>query len=255
MAEPPRPVAPQGRQPSDAPPQGRQPSDAPPQGRQPSNAPPQGRAPPAEPPGRRPALAVATEGYLDLALIRRLLRATGFAMGEVLWGEGRQTGKGGLSLRLPRYAEAARRGAAVFVLRDLDDDAPCAPNLLRGLKVETGGAFCLRIAVREAEAWLMADREGLARYLRLPPGLLPEDPEALADPKAALVAAARRSRSRPIREGFTARPGAGRPEGPDFVEHVERFTRLHWRPETAADRSDSLARALIRLAELRDRMR
>lgn len=203
---------------------------------------------------RRPALAVATEGYLDLALIRRLLGATGLAMGEVLWGEGRQTGKGGLSLRLPRYAAASGRGAAVFVLRDLDDDAPCAPQLLRDLGVETGGDFCLRIAVREAEAWLMADREALERFLHLAPGALPADPEALADPKAALVAAARRSRSPGVRAGFTARPGAGRPEGPEFVERIERFTRLHWRPEVAANRADSLARTLIRLAELRDRL-
>lgn len=197
-------------------------------------------------------VAVATEGYLDLAVIRRLLQLAGLRMGDVLWGEGRHTGKGGLSLRLGSYRAAAEAGQPFFVLRDLDNDAPCAPALLRELKAETGGLFCLRIAVREAEAWLIADRENLARYLRLRPSALPDDPEAVADPKATLAAAARRSRSRAIREGFVGRPGSGRPEGPDYAEHIERFTRLHWQPEVAAERSDSLLRTLLRLAELRE---
>lgn len=210
-----------------------------------------GRAPPAEP----LPLAVATEGYLDLALIARLFAATGFRIGEVLWGEGRNTGKGGLGLRLHRYRAATdRTGLPLFVLRDLDDDAACAPALLRRLEVETGGLFCLRIAVREAEAWLLADRAALAAYLHVAEAQLPEDPEALEDPKAALVAAARRSRAARIRAGFTARPGSGRPEGPEFVPRIERFTRLHWRPDVAAARADSLARALRRLGELRRRL-
>jgi hypothetical protein len=196
-------------------------------------------------------VSVAVEGYLDLAIVDRLFGLTGLERGDVLWGSGLGTGKGGLDKRVAGYRQAALHGRTMFVLRDLDHDAPCAPALLRGLNMTTGGPFCLRIAVREAEAWLIADRERLSDFLHLRPGSLPDTPEALDDPKAVLVAAARLSYSKPVRIGFTARPGSGRPEGPDYPEHIERFTRLHWHPEHAATRADSLARAIARLHQLR----
>jgi len=109
----------------------------------------------------------------------------------------------------------------------------------------------LRVAVREVEAWLLADRTTLARFLQVSRDLVPRDPESLPDPKATLVSIARRSRSRPIREGLPPRPGSGRSVGPLYVAQLSRFVTEHWDVEASADISQSLDRCLRALATLR----
>ena len=54
----------------------------------------------------------------------------------------------------------------VILLTDLDTD-PCAPmakaNLLKGLS-SVSPEFVINVAVDEAEAWLLADRDGILEY-------------------------------------------------------------------------------------------
>jgi len=54
------------------------------------------------------------------------------------------------------------------------------------------------VAVREVEAWLLADGTNFSRFLRVQEGALPKDVEAIKDPKACLIGLARKSRSREI---------------------------------------------------------
>lgn len=54
--------------------------------------------------------------------------------------------------------------------------------------------MCFRIAVREVEAWLLADAEQAAGFLAVPLARIPAEPETLPDPKATLIALAGRSR-------------------------------------------------------------
>ncbi len=62
----------------------------------------------------------------------------------------------------------------VILLMDLDTD-DCAPllksKLLNGISQSPN--FLMSIAVDEAEAWLMADREGFANYMGLPLDIIP----------------------------------------------------------------------------------
>jgi hypothetical protein len=110
--------------------------------------------------------------------------------------------------------------------------------------------MCLRVVVREVESWLLADREGLARFLGVAQTLIPKDPESLPDPKAAMISLARRSRRREVRDDMVPRPGSGRPIGPAYPARLIEFAANVWTPETAADRSDSLKRALRCLTRL-----
>ncbi|TVQ56621.1 MAG: hypothetical protein EA355_06430 [Rhodobacteraceae bacterium] len=73
-------------------------------------------------------VTIAGEGRLDLAILRRLCVDAGLAVARVVWGEGR-TGKDGLDQRLAGWAAGAAFGSPFIVLRDLDDDAPCAADL------------------------------------------------------------------------------------------------------------------------------
>lgn len=198
---------------------------------------------------------LAAEGPTDLAVMRRLLVEAGLDEGEVFWGEGRNTGKQGMTSRLQGWVAGAAVGRRIFVLRDLDHDAPCAGALRAALPPHDAPGLLLRVAVRQVEAWLIADRDRLAQALHVDPQRLPADPEAHPDPKQAIMEAAARSRSRAIKRGLPPRPGSGLRHGDDYAETLIGFARSTWSPRAAALRSDSLRRALLRLAEMRDLLR
>ena len=54
----------------------------------------------------------------------------------------------------------------VVLLIDLDND-DCAPLLIKKLVKDKNKDFIFNIAVDEAEAWLMADRENFASYFKI----------------------------------------------------------------------------------------
>jgi hypothetical protein len=110
--------------------------------------------------------------------------------------------------------------------------------------------MCFRIAVRSVEAWLLADREGLARFLGVPPVRIPADPDQLPRPKETLVQLATRSLRRVIRQDVVPRPGRGRPVGPAYSSQLIDFIESSWCPGLAAGFSDSLRRCQKRITEL-----
>lgn len=184
------------------------------------------------------------EGMLDEAVVRRLLAAVGARQVEVYGGQGKHD----LLRHLRGYNQAARHGPWL-VLVDLDDEE-CAPALCQRVLPQPAPGMCLRVAVREVEAWLLADREGLSRFLGVSPGRIPVDPEQVARPKELMVALAAASRRRDVREDLVPRPDSGRRVGPAYSSRLADFVRERWRPEVAAQRSRSLERCLARLKTL-----
>jgi len=107
--------------------------------------------------------------------------------------------------------------------------------------------MCFRVAVREVEAWLMADREHLARFLAVDTPRVPHNPDSVDHPKNLMVDLARHSRRREIREDMVPRPWSARAFGPAYTARLIEFViseRTGWRPEVAARYSDSLNRSL-----------
>ncbi|NIA30870.1 MAG: hypothetical protein GWP06_13270 [Actinobacteria bacterium] len=105
---------------------------------------------------------------------------------------------------LPAFNQAARINP-YLVLTDLDR-YECPPLLLKDwihFKVHSNLIF--RIAVREAEAWLIADRKNLAFFLGVSEARIERNPEEIANPKEYLVNLAKRSRKRHIREDIVPR--------------------------------------------------
>src|SRR5262249_42952103 len=110
-----------------------------------------------------------------------------------------------------------------------------------------------RIAVRAAEAWLLADRERIADFLSVSRNLVPRNPDILDDPKATLINLARRSRKRQIREQFPPRIGSGRKVGPQYTGAMISFIENQesgWRLTEAVDQSKSLAKCVDRVQAL-----
>lgn len=147
----------------------------------------------------------------------------------------------------------ARHVGPVLVLADLDRPQSCAPTLVRDL---TGGLpissrMLIRIAVLEIESWIIADREGMARWLGVASSVVFPNPENLDDPKRAFVQLAARSRNRRLRESIAPKRVLGTNRtGPDYNETVSEFVANHWNPEIARRNSHSLDRAIVRIAEL-----
>ena len=156
-------------------------------------------------------------------------------------------GKQWLRQQIGGYRNASAH-AAWFVLVDLDRDE-CPPRLRRdwGAASDERG-MCFRVAVRAVESWLLADRDGLARFLGVASAELPDRPDAIPDPKRALVDAARRTRRGGVRNAIVPRPGAR--QGPLYTAALGRFADERWDPAAAAGRSPSLASCRRRLAEL-----
>jgi len=200
-------------------------------------------------PGSGPVLVSgAVEGLLDEAVIKRLIAHVGARAGPI-YGK---TGKAQLLRRLSAYNQAAQFWPWV-VLLDLDQDADCAPPYRAAHLPQPAPKMCFRIAMREVEAWLFADRERLARFLAVPERTIPAHPEMVHSPKDAMAQLAHRSRRRDVREDLAPRPSSGRRVGPAYSSRLIQFvddTVQGWRPDVAAQASASLARCLRCLCQL-----
>jgi len=93
----------------------------------------------------------------------------------------------------------------------------------------------------------MADRDSFAEYFRVSAARVPPSPESVLHGKRALLDLVLRSRSREIREDVVASSGEA---GPLYVSRINDFAATSWRPEVASNSSESLRRAIDRIANL-----
>lgn len=157
----------------------------------------------------------------------------------------------GVTKLLPELSRYAGLTRVHPVLCIADTDGKCALELSREWRPRrTNDAFLLRFAVTEAESWLLADVDALARYFDVPEARIPARPDDVRDAKRAVVDLARRSRRKIIRHEVISTIDASKP-GVGYNAHLCVFATQHWRPLEAAQRSPSLQRAVRRLIELR----
>lgn len=165
----------------------------------------------------------------------------------------RRNGAGYLRSRVQSWCEMARR-VPVLVITDLDMKSCPASFVAQWLGARKQPEnLLIRVAVREAESWLLADHDGMQRLLGSTVRL-PARPDALADPKQRLLQLAR-SAKREIREDLLASRGAVAAQGLAYNARLSAFVSQDWCPERASTRSDSLHRTRKRLAELARRVR
>jgi len=184
-------------------------------------------------------ISAAVEGLVDEAVAERLIQQVGGRSGPV-YGK---SGKPDLRKKITGYNNAAQR-APWLVLVDLDAEADCVPSLRRKWLDQTAPQLCFRVAVRSVEAWLLADRERMARFLHIPQSKVPLEPERLDNPKRSVVDLARQSRRGAIRKDMVPRERSGRAVGPAYTSRMIEFVLRSWDPQVAAHRAESLRRAL-----------
>jgi hypothetical protein len=190
-------------------------------------------------------ISAAVEGIVDEAVARKLITEAGGRPGTI-YGK---NGKPFLRRHINGYNSAAHH-LPWMVLVDLDHDAECAPPLCEEWVQDPAPYLCFRVAVREVEAWLMADAESLAAFLSVALTRIPTDPERLQKPKMEMVNFARHSRRREIREDMVPRERSGRSVGPAYASRLIEYIETQWRPQVATRRADSLRRAIICLKRI-----
>lgn len=184
----------------------------------------------------------AVEGRGDEPVAEKLIRSAG-CQPRLAFQAG---GKSKLDPKLPGFDKSAPH-LCWFVLRDLDHDDRdrCIPTVLQDLlKGPAAPRLALRLAVRAAEAWLLADRQAVAEYFKVALHHVSDYPDDLADPKLELVNLCRASRSRGVRDAMVPRQGSKRSVGPEYTSTIRAFAEESWDPHRAKLVSPSLRRAV-----------
>lgn len=146
---------------------------------------------------------------------------------------------------LARYCEQAARVQPIVCVAD--SDGKCPIELIdTWLPKRKPKRLILRLAVTEAESWLLADHEGFSAAFEVTASALPRHPDEVGDPKATLLKVARRSRIRGVREEVVSQFDHNR-RGTGYNQHLRAFVEKRWSARRAAERSPSLARAIRRL--------
>ena len=179
---------------------------------------------------------------MDEAVLHRLLEHAGFAAGPIYGKKGKQY----LHAKVDAYNQAARRLPWV-ILVDLNHEVDCVPLLRASWLPDPAPMMCFRVAIREIEAWLLADRERFSAFFSVARSRIPQNAEATDNPKQTVIDLAKHSRRREIREEMVPRSGSGRDVGPAYNSRLIEFvtdTTTGWRPDVAVNHSESLRRCV-----------
>ena len=189
-------------------------------------------------------IALIVEDALSLAVMERLLAFTG--RGYTVKIPLVTRGAGTIKKSIGKYRQASHVLPHV-VLTDLDQ-IDCAPALLAQWGAsQLPPSMLFRVAVREVESWLLADRAGFATFAGIPVNKVTQQPESLPDPKRALINLVRGSRNRRLATELVPATGSAVSIGPLYNERLSAFARKEWNVDAAMESAPSLSRTVVRL--------
>ena len=189
-------------------------------------------------------VALVVEDVLSLSIMVKVMAHTerGYTVVRPLV----ESGVGNIRKSIPKYRNASRALAHV-VLADLDNGS-CAPFLRQQWGVVTlPDSMLFRVAVREVEAWVLADRVGFAGFAGISTSKVSHAPEALANPKQAFINLVRQSRNRRLVAELVPEQGTSMSKGPLYNERLGQFVREKWDVAAAMALAPSLRRTVDRL--------
>ena len=170
-----------------------------------------------------------------------------------LGGSGR--GYPSIFKRLDEYNETSKdSGEPVIIFIDLDN-IRCAPRLLGNLQKshpikdrQPPNKFQIRIAVREVESWLLADKQGMETYFGISQNAIHPSPEKLRDPKQELLNLIKGKAKAKFKRAMLPK-GKGT-IGTGYNDYLVDFINTVWDSTRACANADSLVRAIKRIKQL-----
>jgi hypothetical protein len=185
---------------------------------------------------------IAVEDVLSEVVVKRLLQWSDrqFAVG-VTYNRG---GFGYLKSNIEGFNNAAK-GTPFFVLTDLDR-YDCPPALMKDwLSIAKHPNLIFRIAVREVESWLLADRIHFSRFLGVNEKLIPKGvDDNIVDPKLFLLKIAQKSRYSELKKDLLPPINSNRKIGPNYNGRLTEFVVTKWDPHLGQQYSNSLDKAM-----------
>lgn len=157
------------------------------------------------------------------------------------------SGAGPFKAGIPRMNDVAKSGFIVLMLADADQ-AACAPVQLKSWAPRgVHQNLLLRLAVRESESWVLADRMAFAEFVQVSAAVMPQAPDQLPDPKQVLLNLVRRGKRRDLRDDMLPAKGSRSKIGLGYNAQLQRFVNEHWQSDRAMEHSPSLAKAVVRI--------
>ncbi|MFA6471158.1 MAG: hypothetical protein WCU00_03870 [Candidatus Latescibacterota bacterium] len=155
-----------------------------------------------------------------------------------------EKGKTYIDIKLRDFNNTART-MPFFILRDLDTDT-CAPQLIRTLfSFPKYQNLLFRVAVKEVEAWLLADKSGFSSYLGISANRIDSHVEAIFNPKEYLINLVRNSRKRELIYDIVPMRGSTAKQGRNYNNRLIDFVNNLWNIQKAMENSDSLRKAFL----------
>ena len=200
---------------------------------------------------------IAGEDDVILAVIRRILAhcLTKYEVIQALPARGGQ-----IKSKISEFNKLSEKYPVVLLI-DLDND-DCAPLLLSKLVKNKHESFIFNIAVDEAEAWLMADREGFADYFKIKLADMPSTHQnkqggmrVLTEMNFAYKSSMyltheliKKSKSSEFIQQLAPKKNASK--GAEYNSCMLPFIENTWNIENARQNSDSLSRMILRIQKL-----
>jgi hypothetical protein len=187
---------------------------------------------------------IVVEGILDEVVFRRVaeLSSPDFRIAIPLG----KKGKSYIRDNIEGFNNASR-GFPHVILVDLNNEYSCAPDLIRGWLSSYGRHLYLRIAVREIEAWLFADRVNFSKFLGVPLSRIPSDPEGIINPKDYLINLARGSSKKVIKGDIPPDLRSTAKIGKNYNGRLAKLVNEGWDIDIARVNSKSLDRFIVTL--------
>ncbi|MBU9135118.1 DUF4276 family protein [Burkholderia multivorans] len=191
---------------------------------------------------------VVGEDELCCAIAEALLNNTGLDVN--IYQRQNTKGEDQFRKKIPTMNNVAANVMPVLMIADADQADCVVAQRNAWIPANADQRLCVRLAVREAESWALADHVGFAQFADLSPALIPPQPELEQDPKQRLLQLIHKSRRRVLREEMLPKKGATSPVGLGYNVHITEYIRHHWRADRACERAPSLARAIPRVAAI-----
>lgn len=187
-----------------------------------------------------------SEDTLGKHLLGRILAQVG--QDPSVWRVTALRGNGELRKKLPQLIRLSANHNVILVT-DLDDD-PCAGHLIGQWlgRNHQPPRLQIRVAVRAAESWVLADRVGVAQFLNVPIGTIPRSPDDDPRPKQRLLQLAERSSRRALRQDIVTRRDGQLRQALNYNAALANFVMKDWNIRQAITCSPSLERTIRRLA-------
>jgi hypothetical protein len=188
-------------------------------------------------------MIIAFEDRLTEAVIDRLLGEKANKVDARIHGRG----FGNLKRKIPQLNKTGK-SIPVLLITDLDSEI-CPKTLIKkwmGGKKQNPN-FIFRVAVKEIESWILADKENFAAFIDVPISRMSFDVETIVDVKSKLFSIVKHSKNREIKQAILPAKGMTAPIGAGYNDCLIGFVYSNWNIQNAAKNARSLKRAIEKL--------